>query len=297
MESRTRVQVVPPLLPRKRDAHKGDFGRVLIVAGSVGMSGAAALSAGAALRGGAGLVRVACAEPILPIVAASDPCVMTVALPAGKRGRIDKKAAEKLREEMHGQDVVAIGPGMGRSDGLVELIGELVDAAACPLVIDADGLNNLSKIEDWPARCKTPVVITPHPGEMSRLESGAGLDEAIADRGARAARFAKWSRQTVVLKGADTVVCDGERIYFNTTGNPGMATAGSGDVLTGLIAACIGQRFSPFDAAVLGVFLHGHAGDLAAAELGEISMTARDIIDHLPRAIRAHQMRSAAGAR
>ncbi|MFA5424560.1 MAG: NAD(P)H-hydrate dehydratase, partial [Phycisphaerae bacterium] len=152
------------------------------------------------------------------------------------------------------------------------------------MVVDADGLNNMSKIKDWPAKTKASLVLTPHPGEMSRLWPGLFRDEPPKDRQSLAVEFAKQTNTTVVLKGAGTVVTDGEQVYINTTGNPGMASAGAGDVLTGIIAALMGQGMNNFDAAVYGVYVHGLAGDIAVDELGQVSLMATDIIDALPAA-------------
>lgn len=288
--SRRKPQI-PKLAPRRRDAHKGDFGRVLIVGGSVGMAGAPALAAGAALRGGAGLVKVACPEAVLPTVAGCVPCATSMALPGDAAGRIAARAADAIIEESQRQDVVALGPGVGRSDELVAIVQTLLAGIDKPMVIDADGLNNLSEISEWPNLRAGPLVLTPHPGEMKRLLAAAGLSIDIDDREKTVRAFAAWCGQVVVLKGAGTLVCEGDRVYRNRTGNPGMATGGTGDVLTGLIAALIGQGLSPFDAAVLGVHLHGSAGDIAARALGQVSLIASDLIDHLPAAIRKHHTR------
>lgn len=285
------VQAIPTLYPRERDAHKGDFGRVLIVGGSVGMAGAPSLAANAALRGGAGLVKVACPEPVLPTVAGSAPCATSVALHADASGRISARAAELIVDEATRHDVVALGPGLGQSDELVTLVRTVIETVDRPMVIDADGLNNLAAIADWPRLRRGPTVLTPHPGEMKRLLRGAGMPDDVSDRAPTVQEFAAWCGQVVVLKGAGTLVSDGKRLYKNRTGNPGMATGGSGDVLTGLVAALIGQGLSPFEAAVLGVHLHGGAGDLAARHLGEISLIATDLIDCLPAAIRKHHAR------
>ena len=153
------------------------------------------------------------------------------------------------------------------------------------MIIDADGLNNLSKINDWPASTKANVILTPHPGEMKRLWAGLFREPLPADRRSQAVQLANKTKTTVVLKGAGTVVTDGEKIYVNNTGNPGMATAGAGDVLTGVIAALIGQGLSNFDAAVLGVYVHGLAGDIAAKKMGQISLIATDIIESLGRGL------------
>jgi len=265
------------------DAHKGDFGKVLIIAGSVGMSGAAALAGRAALRAGAGLVRVATAKSALPIVASIEPSYTTIPLSEDNSGKISSKAIGTILDAIANNDVVAFGPGVGFTAGL-QSIAQILIEQNIRLVIDGDGLNNLSKIKDWPSRLKAEVVLTPHPGEMKRLWSGLFRDELPAERQQQAAQFAQHTKTVVVLKGAGTVVTDSQKIYINKTGNPGMATAGSGDVLTGVITALIGQGLANFDAAVLGVYIHGLAGDIAAEKIGQVSLMATDIAQALSEA-------------
>lgn len=278
------VTDIPKLAPRAVDAHKGDFGRILIVGGSVGMSGACAIAGRAALRSGAGLVRVAVPAGILPIVAAFEPCYTTLALPQDDAGGIASGAAAEVCEQAGENDVVAFGPGAGAGPGARDVLLALIAEPDLRLVIDADGLNNLARTPRWPARRKANIILTPHPGEMKRLWKGLFRESMPDDRTAAAAAIAKETGCTVVLKGAGTVVTDAARVYVNTTGNPGMATAGAGDVLTGVIAALAGQQLSDFDAAVLAVYIHGLAGDLAADRTGQVSLIATDIIDALPQA-------------
>lgn len=281
----TAVYTLPSLPPRGLDSHKGDFGRVLVVAGSRGMSGAAVLCASAALRGGAGLVRVAAPEEIVPVVAAGNPCYMTAPLPQDPGGRLDTTAGPTLVELARSNDVVAAGPGLGLSAGTTALVGLLVRETATALVLDADSLNALqSHTADLRGR-SLPAILTPHPGEFARL---LGTDAAAvqARRQELAVRFAAEHNVVVVLKGHGTLVTDGRQLYRNSTGNPGMATGGTGDVLTGLIAALLGQGLKPFAAAQLGVYLHGLAGDLARDEVGEVSLIASDVLEYLPRAFR-----------
>jgi NAD(P)H-hydrate epimerase len=279
---------LPPLPPRAADSNKGDFGRVLIVAGSRGMTGAAILCGRAALRGGAGLVKVAVPQEIAPIVAAGDPCYMTVPLIQDAWGQLDFAALAEIFAQEQTQTVLAVGPGLGRGAELARLLPELVGKATRPLILDADGLNAFTGQPGKLHTAGVPLVITPHPGEFARL---LGIDTRTvqSQRDELAMRFAREHRTIVVLKGHGTVVTDGQRLYRNTTGNPGMATGGTGDVLTGLIAALIGQRLEPFAAAQLGVHLHGAAGDLARDERGEVSLIATDLLDFLPRAIRQFQ--------
>ncbi len=280
------ITAVPQLAPRPTEGHKGTFGRVLIIAGSVGMTGAAALSGRAALRAGAGLVRVATSRSALPIVAAIEPCYTTLPLAEDDDGRISAKALHAILNAVQENDVVAVGPGLGQSDGLRSIVETLVQQQDLQLLIDGDGLNNLSRLPGWPTKCKAQVILTPHPGEMKRLWSGLFRDEMPKDRQETTVRMAQATGATVALKGAGTIVTDGRRVYVNTTGNPGMATAGSGDVLTGLTAALVGQGLSRLDAATLGVYLHGMAGDIASNRLGQISLMATDILDALPEAFK-----------
>jgi NAD(P)H-hydrate epimerase len=272
------ISDIPKLKPRAVDGHKGDYGKVCIVAGSLGMSGAAALAGRAALRSGAGLVRVATPKSVLPIVAAIEPSFTTIALPEDGAGRISAKAIGAILEATGQNDAVAFGPGIGTSGALRSILETLLEQQNLRLVIDADGLNNLAGLKNWPARLKAKLILTPHPGEMKRLWSGLLREEIPTDR----QQLAQKTNTIVVLKGAGTVVTDGEKVYINKTGNPGMATAGSGDVLTGAIAALLGQGLSDFDAAILGVYIHGLAGDIAAEKTGQISLMTTDIIDSLP---------------
>jgi len=278
------IETIPKLNPRKPDAHKGDFGKVCIIGGCLGFSGAPALAGRSALRAGAGLVRVAVPKGILPIVASIEPSFTTIPLPEDSAGRISEKAVNTILNAVEENDVLAFGPGIGISGGIQSILETLLQQENLRLLIDADGLNNLAKIKNWPAGRKADLILTPHPGEMKRLWSGLLRDPLPADRTEQAAQFAKHTGTTTVLKGAGTVVAGDNKIYINTTGNPGMATAGSGDVLTGVITALAGQCLSNFDAAVLGVYVHGLAGDLSAAKLGQVSLIATDIIDFLPEA-------------
>ncbi len=270
---------------RRRDSHKGTFGRALIIGGSAGMSGAPSLAGRAALRSGSGLVRAAVPQSILPIVASLEPCYTTLALPEDGEGRMAASSAALLMRAAEEHDVVCFGPGAGTGPGVREALLALIGCAGLRLMIDADGLNVLAGSGNWVSLKKASVVLTPHPGEFGRLWRGL-TREAMADsREAQAASLAERIGGVVVLKGAGSVVAEaGGQVYVNTTGNPGMATAGSGDVLSGMITALAGQGMSDFDAAVLAVYVHGKAGDLAAEEKGQISMTATDLIDYLPAA-------------
>jgi ADP-dependent NAD(P)H-hydrate dehydratase len=280
------IKIIPKLKPRAKEAHKGDFGKVCIIAGSIGMSGAAALAGKAALRAGAGLVRVATPKSVLPIVASIEPSFTTIPLPEGNDGKISADAISTILNFIPDNDCLAFGPGVGVTGEVRSVLEKLLAQEGLRLVIDADGLNNLSKINDWPQFTKANCLLTPHPGEMKRLWTGLIRTPLLADRKTIAIEMANRTKTVVVLKGAGTVVTDGLKVYVNKTGNPGMATGGTGDVLTGIITALVGQGFSNFDAAVLGVYVHGLAGDIAAKKVGQISLIATDVIDALGEAFR-----------
>lgn len=276
--------VLDSLKQRSRSAHKGDFGRVFIVAGSRGYAGAAHLAGVGALRSGAGLVTVGVPEKIYPVLARREAEVMVRPFPSAADGTFSSKALRPLLAFAAKQDVVAVGPGLSQSRGTRSLVLGLVECWRKALVLDADGLNALEGNPGILRRRSFPAVLTPHTGEFVRLFGGrkpVSRDERIS----RAVQAARLSGSVVLLKGAGTVVAapDG-KFFINTTGNPGMATGGTGDVLTGVIAAFLGQGLSPFDAARLGAYVHGLAGDLAARQLGEISLIAGDVAAFLPEA-------------
>lgn len=340
----------PTLSVRAADSHKGDFGKVLVIAGSETMIGAPAITALAALRTGAGLVRIATPKDIIPAVLTICPYATGFAW-QGTRLR-------ELLDFADEHNVLAVGPGLGVTTTTRRLLNDLLEKHLGPMVLDADALNTLASMEvsEWPKRRDwSNVVLTPHMGEYMRLMStvmkratplakespegrgeatdkpeappagrrtrslvedadeapctadGVALDlpadaaqteasvapaapqaPAAPDRTPLAELLARGTGGVVVLKGYRTIISDGYRAQVNTTGNPGMATAGSGDVLTGVIAALIGQGMSAYEAAVLGVHVHGQAGDLAAAAVGPVGLLASDIIQHLPRALAEH---------
>jgi NAD(P)H-hydrate epimerase len=275
------------LAPRPLDSNKGVYGHVLIVGGSLGKSGAAAMAGMAALRAGAGLSTVAVPRSVLPSVAAFAAELMTEPLPETKAGGIDMAALDHVVELASSVTVVALGPGIGRQPETFEFVHELVKQVKCPMVIDADGLNSFQgKTELLDGRDR-PLVLTPHPGEMSRL-TGMSIKAIQADRLDVARSFAREHHLVLVLKGNNTIIAlpDGQA-WVNPTGNPGMATGGTGDILTGMTAGVIGQM--PDDiarAAVAAVYLHGLAGDVAAEIMGEHSLTATDLLTALPEAFR-----------
>ncbi len=282
----SRVESIPTLSKRPSDAHKGLFGTVLVVAGSRGMAGAAALCGAAALRSGAGLSRIICPNEVQPTVASFEPSYMTFPVANDDCGHFRFDAAKQAINQFAADaDVLAVGPGLGQSDQIRQLTHWILQAMIAPVVLDADGLNVLEGgLEPLKSR-KAPTVITPHPGEFARL-TGKTIAQVQADREGSAVALAQISEGlVVVLKGAGTIVTDGSRVYQNETGNPGMATGGVGDILTGIIAGLIAQRLPAFEAAVLGAYLHGLAGDIARDQNGEIGMIAGDLIDSLPDAL------------
>ena len=274
------VQIRQLLPVRPRFSHKGDFGRVLLVCGSVGFTGAAALAARAALRTGAGLITVATPRQVWPIVAAKldEPMVMPMA--EDKAGRLSLHAAPALAQLLAKADACLIGPGLGRSEELDALVAALVGEARCPVVLDADGINAMAGHIDRLREAACPLILTPHDGEFLRLSPSAALPPADFDtRADRAMMLARQLGAVVLLKGYRTAITDGKRLYRNETGNPGMATGGSGDVLAGMLVSLLGQGLAPLEAAAAAAWLHGAAGDRCAAERGEYGMTPSDLID------------------
>jgi NAD(P)H-hydrate epimerase len=287
MDSIEECTRLPALDQRPRDSNKGMFGRVLVIAGSRGMSGAAVLCGSAALRGGAGLVRIATPISIRPEVAVGNPCYMTVPVAEDDVGQLGRTALPELMALKDASDVIALGPGLGRSPEVSDVVAALLAAVEKPMVLDADGLNAVSSAQIR-LKAEFPRVLTPHPGEFARL-TGQDTPTVQANREALAVEYARTHQVVLVLKGAGTIVTDGRRCYRNQSGNPGLATGGSGDVLTGLIAALLAQKLEPFAAAQLGVYIHGRAGDHVASELGETGMIASDLLAALPLALRDHQ--------
>ncbi len=279
------ITSLPALPQRPSDSNKATFGRVLIVAGSAGMSGAAVMSASAALRAGAGLVTLAIPQYVWPIVTGANPCYLTVPLPDDDEGRFSSGAEPWILELAETQDVMAVGPGLGRSEALTALITNILAHVRIPVILDADALNAVQQCPERLRVHKGPLIMTPHPGEIARLKA-TDVPSVQSNRTEVATRFAAECNAVVALKGKGTIVTDGRRMYLNMTGNPGMATGGTGDVLTGMVAAMVGQGLAPFEATQLGVHIHGLAGDLARDDLGEISMIATDLIDYLPKAFR-----------
>ncbi len=274
----------PPLLlpARLSNAHKGNFGRVLLIGGSRGMAGSISLAAISALRTGSGLVTAAIPDRILETVAGFHPCVMTMPLADTTPGIFDPQAANQLKPKFDSFDALAIGPGMGTGAGAQHLLDSILQLPT-PRVIDADGLNILALDKGRIGKLSGPCVLTPHPGEWQRI---SGISPHDRNQQCQAAiHFAKETGCTILLKGANTFVTDGDQSQMNSTGNPGMATGGSGDCLTGVIAALLGQGLSPWHAAILGAWVHGYAGDMAANRYGMAGMTPCELIQELPSAI------------
>ncbi|MFQ5587776.1 MAG: NAD(P)H-hydrate dehydratase [Nitrospiria bacterium] len=276
-------------LPRReKGAHKGTMGHVLVVGGSPGKQGAPQMTARAAFRAGAGLVTVALPESIEGSASLQLVEAMTIPLPVTETGSVSVSAQKALLHHIEGKRVVAVGPGLSQHPDTQDLVLNLIKQVTIPMVIDADGINavagNLSVLKEK----KGPVILTPHPGEMGRL-IGKSAAEVQRDRFNIAAVFAETWGVMLVLKGPHTLVAfpDG-RIWVNTTGNPGMAAAGVGDALTGVIAACAAPGASPENAALAGVYLHGRAGDLAARDKGETGMMTSDLIESLPEAVTSY---------
>lgn len=275
------------LLPeRPPEGHKGTFGRIVVIAGSVGYTGAAALTSMAALRSGAGLVTLGAPASLNDILETKLTEVITRPLPETGARTLAPDAFETIRQMCAAADAVALGPGLSREPGTQELVRAAVEFIDVPCVIDADGLNALSPGHLAGRRGGAPLVLTPHPGEMARL-IGAGIEDVQSRRDDVARELARETRATVLLKGAATVVADpsGE-LYLNPTGNDGLGSGGTGDVLTGTVAAFLGRGMPGLTAGALAAFVHGLAGDLAAADEGRVGMVAGDVLGKLPAAFR-----------
>lgn len=265
-----RVRKLAKLPPREVAAHKGDFGRVLVVAGSATMFGAAVLCARSVMRAGAGLVRVALPKELISLLPLAVPEATTS----------DRRRAT-LRRHLDESDAVVVGPGLSVSAAVVGLVEAVIKQASAPVVLDADALSVLAPLAA-PLACEAPTVLTPHPGEAARL-LGCTAREVQADRVGAVAELCERSGAVVVLKGAGTLVADGQRLFTNRTGNPGMATGGSGDVLSGLLGALLARGLGAFDAACLAVHVHGAAGDRACRDRGADGVIASDLCEMISR--------------
>ena len=274
-------ELAPQLLVRPKSSHKGDYGHVLVLAGSEGKAGASILAARAAIKSGAGLVTVAAPRSIVQTVDLGSLESMTLALGEDESGALRIEDVPSILDFSADKQVLAVGPGVGTKPGTQEVIRSVALGSELPLVLDADGLNAFASDIDLLAGRKAETILTPHPGELARLLD-CSTTEIQSDRIGAARRAAARSGAWVVLKGSQSLVCESSGdVFVNSTGNPGMATGGTGDVLTGMIASYLGQGYEPLVAAQLGVYLHGAAGDLAAEEEGFSGLSATDLLRHL----------------
>ncbi|MBI4950091.1 MAG: NAD(P)H-hydrate dehydratase [Deltaproteobacteria bacterium] len=270
------------LKPRRADTHKATYGHLLVLAGSPGMTGAAYMTAMAAMRTGAGLVTVGVPQSLHDIMEAKTVEAMTAGLPETTDKALGLVSWPRVRELLRDKAALVIGPGVGNRNDIYLLIEKIASGIECPLLIDADGLNAISGDVSFLKSMKAPVVLTPHPGEMARLLKTT-VKDVQADRVASALKLSALTGGTVVLKGASTVIAgtDGQ-IYINTTGNAGLATAGTGDILAGMIGALLAEGYSPVEASIAGVHIHGLAGDAVRDATGEIGMIATDLLPRIP---------------
>jgi len=275
---RTSVDLVHRWCPaRKQNTHKGHYGRVLIVAGAEGYTGAPALAARGALRSGAGLIFLGVPRAVYPVVAAKLDAPMVFPL-ADREGKLTAEALPEILNRLETADACLLGPGLGRSGELDALVLEIIRRCRCPLVLDADGINAAAAHKDVLRGAACPLILTPHEGEFRRL-----TEQAEPDRIAGAESLARDLCAVILRKGHETVITDGKHTYVNRTGNAGMATGGSGDVLAGVLVSLLGQGIPPLEAAAAAAWLHGRAGDLAAQDLGQYGMEPMDLIQRLPR--------------
>ena len=280
MKELDHASVLAKLPDRDPRGHKGDYGRLLLLCGSRGYTGAAALAAMGALRCGAGLVFLGVPESIYAIEAVKLTEPVVFPLP-DCGGVFAPEAAEQIKERLGRMDAVLIGPGLGQSEGTLAVLRCVLECFSGPVIVDADGINLLSQHKDL-LRGRTGItILTPHEGEAARL-----LGRAVTDRKTDALLLARELGAILVLKGHQTLITDGEVVFCNPTGNPGMAVGGSGDVLAGMIAGLLGQKLSALDAAACAVWLHGAAGDLCAREMGQYAMLPTDYLEVLPRLLK-----------
>ena len=273
-------KVLKILPDRAVDSHKGDFGKILLLCGSRGYTGAAYLAAMGALRSGAGLVFLGVPESIYAIEAIKLNEAIVFPLPE-EDGKLSAAAIPEILERLPAMDAVLLGPGSGRGEGVFQVVKTVLEQAQCPVVLDADGINVMAAHKDILRGRTGSAILTPHAGEFARLGGTMEMDRQKA-----AEEMAKDLGCVMLLKGHRTVVTDGNATYINPTGNPGMAAGGSGDVLAGIITALLGQQIGPLEAAACGAWLHGAAGDRCAAELGQYGMLPSDMLDVLPRLLK-----------
>jgi NAD(P)H-hydrate epimerase len=281
-----KAAVLPAFQRRKNDTHKGTYGHVLVISGSLGKTGAAVMAARAALRTGAGLVTVATAEGCLPIIARSMAELMTEPLAQTPEKTIAAEAVPRAAHLAEGKDAILIGPGISTHPSTREFLWNLLPYLKGPVVVDADGLNILSLRPETLARLPKPAILTPHPGELARLLN-LSTAEVLKRRLDLASSFASEYGVYLVLKGYRTLIASPDgRLYINPTGNPGMATGGSGDVLSGMLVSLLGQQKDPLLAALSGVYVHGLSGDLGACKISQKALVAGDLIRYLPAALK-----------
>lgn len=271
---------------RHADSHKGDFGHAFIIAGSAGYTGAAYLVSQAAARTGAGLVTLAIPESLYGILASKLTEVMVTPMPETSERSFSLKSEKKLLSFAGKCNVVAIGPGLSQNSQTKRLVRNLVAKLDAPIVLDADGINAFARRDGELRKARKPLVLTPHPGELSKL-TGVSIEQIQKNRKDIALEVANEYNSVLILKGHETVVASGDgKLYINKTGNPGMASGGVGDVLTGIVAGFIAQGTDSFSAAALGVYFHGLAGDLALKDKGPLGLIATDLLDKLPEVLK-----------
>lgn len=276
------------IIPRRKpESHKGTYGHVFILAGSPGKTGAAAMAAQSAMRAGAGLVTLGVPQSLNHILESKVTEVMTEPIPDSGEGFLGVDSWDRLQAILKGKTVVAIGPGISDRDETAQLVFKVLKSAEVPVIVDADGLNAIAKNTAILKKIKAPVVLTPHPGEMARL-MGISTQDVQNDRVENARKFSIQYKAVVVLKGARTIIAEpGGKIYINPTGNPGMASGGMGDILTGIISGLVAQGLSPLASSQLSVYVHGLIGDLFARERAEIGILATDLIDRIPETLKS----------
>ena len=280
MKKLNHTDVLSLLPDRPAWGHKGTFGKILLLCGSRGFTGAAYLAAMGALRTGAGLTFLGVPESIYAIEAIklNEPVVFPL---PDQDGKLSRESIPEILNRLPNMDAVLIGPGLGQSEDAFLVVKAVLENAQCPVVLDADGINVLSQHRDILRGRTCPTILTPHGGEFARLGGVIGEDRMVSAR-----ETARDLGCILLLKGHETCITDGERDYLNTTGNPGMAVGGSGDVLAGILVSLLGQHIPPLEAAAIGAWLHGAAGDLCARELGQYGMLPTDMLDKLPRLLK-----------
>ena len=274
-------EAVLSLLPdRDPWGHKGSFGKILLLCGSLGFTGAAYLAAMGALRTGAGLTFLGVPESIYAIEAVklNEPVVFPL---PDKAGKLSREAIPEILERLPNMDAVLIGPGLGQSEGTLEVVKAVLENADCPVVLDADGINVLAAHKDILRGRQAATILTPHDGEFARIGGVIGEERMDA-----AMQLANDLKCILLLKGHETCITDGESCYLNRTGNPGMAVGGSGDVLSGILVSLLGQGIAPLEAAAVAAWLHGAAGDICAQEIGQYGMLPTDMLKALPRLLK-----------